>query len=91
MAAQISSVATPRTQGLRLLNILFTDHPRSLGESYLGHLRHALEFGSAMIVAGIACVIHALVPALFVRTGSTTVLRLHDRMTTMRRFDHRDR
>ena len=90
MAAQISSVATPRTHGLRLLNILFTDHPRSLGESYLDHLRHASEFGAAMIVAGIACVIHALVPALFVRTASATVLRLHELMTAMRRFDHRD-
>ena len=90
MAAEISSVATPRTQEHRLLSILFTDHPRSLGESYLEHLRHASEFGGAMIGAGIACVIHALVPALFVRTASTTILRLHDRMTAMRRFDHRD-
>ena len=87
MAAEFSSVASPRTQELRFFNILFTDHPRSLGESYPEHLRHALEFGGAMIGAGIACVIHALVPALFVRTGSTTVLRLHDRMTAMRRFD----
>ena len=90
MAAEISSVATPRTQEHGLLNILFTEHPRSLGESYLEHLRHALEFGSALIGAGIACGIHALVPALFARTASTTILRLHDRMTAMRRFDHRD-
>jgi Family of unknown function (DUF6356) len=90
VAAEIFSAASPRTQELRLLNILFADHPRSLGESYLEHLRHALEFGSAMTGAGIACVIHALVPALFVRTASTTILRLHDRMTAMRRLDHRN-
>lgn len=89
MAAEISSVATQRRQGRRLLNILFVDHPRSLGESYWKHLQHAFEFGSAMIAAGIACVIHALVPALFVRTASTTVVRLHAAMAAKRRFEHR--
>ena len=91
MAAEISSVATTRRPALRLLNILFVDHPRSLGESYREHLRRAFEFGTALIRAGVACLIHALVPALFVRTASTTVLRLHTQMAAMGRLEHHDR
>jgi hypothetical protein len=87
MAAEISSVPTRAAQQPHLLNRFFLDHPRSLGESYSEHLRHALEFGTVLIGAGIACLIHALVPALFVRTGSTTILRLHERMRAKRRFE----
>ena len=87
MTAEDSSVATRSTQEPHLLNMLFLDHPRSLGETYGGHLRHALLFGTAMIGAGIACVVHAFVPALFVRTASTTILRLHGSMKATSRFD----
>jgi hypothetical protein len=38
-----------------------------------------------MIGTGIACLIHGFVPALFTRTGSQTIERLHDRMITNRR------
>ena len=68
---------------------LFLRHPRSLGESYWEHQWHALEFGTLMIVAGIACLIHALVPALFVRTASQTISHLHDRLVRTRRIGAR--
>jgi hypothetical protein len=67
-----------------LLQELFTHHPHSVGESYLEHQRQALAFGSAMLGAGIACLLHALVPALFTTTGSRTVSRLYDRMVLKR-------
>jgi hypothetical protein len=60
-------------------------HPRSVGESYFQHQRHALQFCAAMIGAGLCCGIHALVPALFERTGSTTIAKLHERMVAQRR------
>ena len=63
---------------------LFLFHPRSLGESYWEHQRHALEFGTVMIVAGMACVIHAVVPGLFVKTGSRTICHLYERLIHMR-------
>lgn len=69
-----------------LLDRFFLEHPRSLGENYWQHQQRALCFGSAMIAAGIACVIHALVPALFERTASTTVVRLHERMKATHRL-----
>jgi hypothetical protein len=63
---------------------LFTHHPRSVGESYLQHQRHAFAFGATMIFAGLACILHGLVPVLFVTTPSRTVSRLYDRMVTSR-------
>jgi hypothetical protein len=67
-----------------VFNRLFLDHPRAVGESYLEHQRHAFGFGIALLGAGLACLVHALVPGLFVRTGSEAITRLHDRMVANR-------
>lgn len=67
------------------LQMLFTQHPRSIGESYLEHQRQAFAFGSAMLRAGVACLLHGLVPALFLDTGSRTVTSLYERMVVNRR------
>lgn len=64
---------------------LFTDHPASVGETYGEHLLQASSFGFRMIVAGLACLVHGLLPFLFVRTGSTAIAALHTRMVTHRR------
>ncbi|MFM2300302.1 MAG: hypothetical protein RLZZ84_38 [Pseudomonadota bacterium] len=64
---------------------LFTDHPASVGESYGEHLAMAGGFGVRMILGGIACLIHGLLPFLFVKTGSLQVTTLHDRMVANRR------
>lgn len=63
-----------------MIDRLFLRHPRTLGESYVEHAGAAGRFGVAMIVAGLACLVHAIVPALFTRTGSDAVRRLHDRL-----------
>jgi hypothetical protein len=59
---------------------IFTRHPASVGETYLEHLESASFFGSRMILAGCACMLHGLFPFLFVTTGSSTVKHLHERM-----------
>jgi hypothetical protein len=64
---------------------LFLKHPRSIGETYVEHMATALHFGMTMILGGIACMIHALIPALFERAASDTVVSLYDRMTNRRR------
>jgi hypothetical protein len=69
---------------------LFKDHPRSVGESYLQHARHATSFGWAMLRGSAACFVHAALPFLHVRTGSQAVLRLHDRMLINRRKQQPD-
>lgn len=69
---------------------LFLDHPRSVGETYLEHQRHALGFGISLLGAALACMVHALIPGLFVRTGSQAITRLHDRMVVNRTAHGRD-
>ena len=63
-----------------LLRRWFSEHPHSVGESYADHFRVAVRFGAAMVSAGVACMLHALVPALFERTGSRTIKRLYAEM-----------
>jgi hypothetical protein len=64
---------------------LFTEHPASVGESYLGHLHRAAWFGGRLLQAGCACFIHAIFPFLFVKTGSRIITELHATMVTGRR------
>ncbi|WP_343698986.1 DUF6356 family protein [Caulobacter sp.] len=60
----------------------FTRHPRSVGETYGEHFSAATGFGGEMVLAGLACMVHGVLPFLFVRTGSQCVSRLHTRMST---------
>lgn len=62
----------------------FTDHPRSVGETYLQHMSVASRCGLSMIVAGMACLVHAVLPFVFVRTASNCLTRLYQRMVTQR-------
>jgi hypothetical protein len=59
---------------------LFLEHPAAVGESYGTHARHAAGFGLRMVLAGLACLVHAVLPCAFVSTGSRTVAALHARM-----------
>ena len=67
-----------------MLDRLFCAHPREVGESYLEHLAVALSFSARLFAAAAACLLHALVPALCVRTGSNAVRSLHERMVASR-------
>ncbi|GHD57938.1 type 1 capsular polysaccharide biosynthesis protein J [Thalassobaculum fulvum] len=66
------------------MNRLFTEHPQSVGESYTEHMGVAFGFGWRMVLAGLACLVHAVLPFLFVKTGSRTISVLHDRMVANR-------
>ena len=64
---------------------LFTQHPASVGESYLEHLRAAMGFALRMWIGGAACLVHAVFPFLCVRTGSNCIAELNERMLRNRR------
>jgi hypothetical protein len=64
---------------------LFNEHPASVGETYWQHLLRASWFGGKMLMGAGACFIHALLPFLFVKTGSRTITQLHAAMVTNRR------
>jgi hypothetical protein len=67
------------------LRQLFSEHPASVGESYLTHLLQASTFAVRMVGAGLACLVHAILPFLFVHTGSDCISRLHQEMMARRR------
>jgi hypothetical protein len=62
------------------LSRLFTEHPASVGETYSEHLVRASCFGWRMVFAGFACMLHGILPFLFVRTGSRTIAELNEQM-----------
>jgi hypothetical protein len=64
---------------------LFTEHPASVGETYLEHMGVAFGFALRLVGAGAACFVHGLVPFLFTRTGSTMITHLHEGMVAARR------
>jgi hypothetical protein len=63
---------------------LFTAHPASVGETYGEHLVMATGFSVRLLLASMACLVHALFPFLFEKTGSGMITQLHDRMVTNR-------
>ena len=66
------------------LRRLFTEHPESVGETYLQHLFAASGFAVRMVFGGIACLLHAIFPFAFRRTGSECIESLHQRMVLNR-------
>jgi Family of unknown function (DUF6356) len=66
-----------------MVNILSVSrsHLNSCGESYFRHLLFASRTGATMIVAGLACVAHGILPGLFETTGSRTIKSLATRFT----------
>ncbi|MFT5226178.1 MAG: hypothetical protein ACI8XX_001932 [Polaribacter sp.] len=63
---------------------LFTEHPNTVGESYFEHLFAAAHFSAKLLLAGIVCLVHALLHFLFVKTGNQLVSQLYQRMVTQR-------
>lgn len=63
---------------------LFTEHPESVGETYFEHMGMALSFAGRMAYGAAACLVHAFLPFLCLKTGSETITELHDRMVTNR-------
>ncbi|HEX7760750.1 MAG TPA: DUF6356 family protein [Caulobacteraceae bacterium] len=62
----------------------FTHHPHSVGETYGEHLVAASRFAFVLLGAGLACLVHGLLPFLFEQTASGAVQRLNARMIARR-------
>lgn len=63
---------------------LFTDHPASVGENYFEHLFAAARFSGGLLVAALVCLVHAVFPFLFVKTGSQRVAVMYQHMVAQR-------
>jgi len=60
---------------------LFIVHPRSVNEDYLAHAGVALRFALLLFGAGLAALVHAVLPALFETSASSIIKKLHGEMT----------
>ena len=70
----------PQNEDGGTLGRLFSDHPRSLGMNWASHGIGAAKISAELIAAGVACMIHAIVPGWFTQTAGRTVERMHDHM-----------
>jgi hypothetical protein len=68
-----------------MLRSLFTEHPASVDETYTEHMGVAFSFALLMFLGSLACLVHAFLPFLCVKTGSETIAELNERMVTHRR------
>jgi hypothetical protein len=59
---------------------LFLEHPRSLGMSWAGHGVGAVAIGVTLVGAGLACLVHAVVPGFFTQTAGKTITHMYDHM-----------
>ena len=59
---------------------LFLAHPRSLGMSWARHGAGAVAIGATLVGAGLACLVHAIVPGWFTQTAGKTVNAMYDHM-----------
>ena len=66
----------------------FARHLEEANETYFQHFCHAMSFAGHMLFGATACAIHALLPFLFVRTGSSQIAQLYDRMIKQRLSRH---
>jgi len=59
---------------------LFTDHPRTLGMSWAQHGAGAAKIAFVLIGAGLACLVHSIVPGWFTQTAGKTVTEVYGDM-----------
>lgn len=69
---------------MRTLTRPFTEHPASVNESYAEHLAASWSFAFRLLGAGLACLLHGLLPFLFTTTGSRAISTLYERMVANR-------
>ena len=61
-----------------MIGRLFIDHPRSLGLSWAKHGAGAIRIGVKLISAGLAALVHGIVPGWFTDTAGRTVTETYN-------------
>ena len=65
-----------------MIERMFTEHPRSLGMSWGAHAAGAVGIAARLIGAGMACLVHAIVPGWFTETAGRTVTAMYQHMAS---------
>lgn len=55
------------------MKLLKNSHLKDVNESYFMHLFYAVKYGIVLILLGLACILHGLIPNLFISTASDTM------------------
>ncbi len=55
----------------------FTAHPATVDESYLEHAMFASRFSAKLLLAGLAALVHAVLPFCFEKTAGNMIRELH--------------
>ena len=63
---------------------IFTEHPKSVGESYFEHLYHAFSFSLLLLTLSPKAFIHAILPFLYITTVSDKIKSLSEDMQRRR-------
>ena len=69
-------VRTENAAMMQMIEQRFLAHPATVGESYGEHARFAAWFGSRQLLAGMAALVHAVLPFAFETTASRRVKEL---------------
>ena len=65
-----------------ILQRLLLSHPQTVDESYGEHFLFALGFAARLFGAGLAALVHAVIPCLFETTASRMIREMHDRIAS---------
>jgi hypothetical protein len=58
------------------MNIIFTHHPKSIGESYFKHFIKSLKFSLILLFLSFKALVHALLPFLYKTAVSDKLITL---------------
>jgi uncharacterized protein DUF6356 len=64
------------------LHRLFLSHPQTVDETYGEHFTFALGFALRLLGAGLAALVHAIIPCLFETTASRMIREMHARIAS---------
>ena len=78
MIVRAERMASQKTGRTGLADYLFFAHPRSLGMSWTAHGLGALGIGVRLLGAGLACLVHALVPGFFTETTGKAITSIYE-------------
>lgn len=62
-----------------MIRRIFIDHPQSVDESYFEHMAFAGRFSMTLFAAGMAALVHAIIPCLFEKTASRLIAQMYAR------------
>ncbi len=54
------------------------EHLNEVNETYFQHMRVAFKIGFIMLVTGVFCLVHGLIPSLFKKTGSKQIAKMYE-------------